>query len=64
MMRTAECHRASDRVVRVGELELRLFAQLFDGSDIADEARLPAIHTRQLIAVLACLITEGNNRRS
>lgn len=44
-----------DRVVRVGELELRLFAQLFDGSDIADEARLPAIHTRQLIEVLACL---------
>lgn len=43
-----------DRVVRVGESELKLFAQLFDGSDIADEARLPTIHARQLVDVLRC----------
>lgn len=41
-----------DRVVRVGESELRMFAQLFDGSENASEARLPSTHARQLIEVL------------
>lgn len=41
-----------DRIIRVGEKELKLFAKLFDGSDLWKEAKLPALHTRQLIQVL------------
>src|SRR5690554_4130002 len=42
-----------DRIVEVGERELSLFAQLCDEADTdALEARLPALHARQLMAVL------------
>ena len=43
----------SDRVIGIGQQELALFAQLYDeaGTD-ALEARLPALHARQLMAVL------------
>jgi uncharacterized protein with HEPN domain len=42
-----------DRIIEVGQHELDLFAQLYDeaGTD-ALEARLPALHARQLMAVL------------
>lgn len=42
-----------DRIIEVGQHELALFAQLYDeaGTD-ALEARLPALHARQLMAVL------------
>jgi len=42
-----------DRIIEVGQHELTLFAQLYDeaGTD-ALEARLPALHARQLMAVL------------
>ncbi|WP_199453239.1 class I SAM-dependent DNA methyltransferase [Marinobacter sp. bablab_jr008] len=42
-----------DRIIEVGDHELTLFAQLYDeaGTD-ALEARLPALHARQLLAVL------------
>ena len=42
-----------DRILEIGQHELALFAQLYDeaGTD-ALEARLPALHTRQLMAVL------------
>lgn len=42
-----------DRVIEVGQHELALFAQLYDeaGTD-ALEARLPALHARQLMTVL------------
>lgn len=42
-----------DRIIEVGQHELTLFAQLYDeaGTD-ALEARLPALHTRQLMEVL------------
>ena len=41
------------RIVPVDEQELRLFARLYDGNDTPFlEARLPALHTRQLLAVL------------
>jgi hypothetical protein len=42
-----------DRVIELGEHELALFAQLYDeaGTD-ALEARLPALHARQLLSVL------------
>lgn len=42
-----------DRIIEIGQHELALFAQLYDeaGTD-ALEARLPALHARQLMAVL------------
>ncbi len=42
-----------DRIIEVGQHELALFGQLYDeaGTD-ALEARLPALHARQLMAVL------------
>src|SRR5690554_2232471 len=42
-----------DRIIEVGQHELALFAQLYDeASTDALEARLPALHARQLMAVL------------
>ena len=41
-----------DRVVRIGKKELLLFAQIFDGNDIWESARLPVIHAKQLVDVL------------
>lgn len=49
-----------DRVLRVGRKELSLFAKLFDGSDNWKEARLPALHAQQLLAVLSCF--EGQEK--
>ncbi|NOG30570.1 class I SAM-dependent DNA methyltransferase [Halomonas sp. TBZ9] len=42
-----------DRIIEIGQHELALFAQLYDeaGTD-ALEARLPALHAKQLMAVL------------
>jgi hypothetical protein len=42
-----------DRIIEIGQHELALFAQLYDetGTD-ALEARLPALHTRQMTCVL------------
>ncbi len=46
-----EGHR--DRMITIGEHELTLFALLYDGEDTPYlEARLPALHARQLLAVL------------
>lgn len=42
-----------DRIVIVGETELRIFAKLFDEPDTpAIEARLPAVHANDLISIL------------
>lgn len=43
-----------DRVIHVGQKELKLFAKLFDGSDEWKTARLPVIHAKQLVDVLRC----------
>lgn len=43
-----------DRVVSVGNEELKLFAKLFDGNEEWKKARLPAIHARQFLDVLFC----------
>ena len=51
---TWNVHGHPDRVVKVGRPQLCLFARLFDGSDMIDQARLPAIHARQLVEVLEC----------
>ncbi len=45
-------HGHPDRVIPVGERELRLFAKLFDGSDEWKSARLPVLHAMQLVEVL------------
>lgn len=47
-----------DRVVHIGKKELSLFARLFDGGDKWRQARLPALHARQLIDVLECLVKQ------
>lgn len=41
-----------NRVIRVGERELKLFAKLFDGGEEWRQARLPVLHTWQLVEVL------------
>ena len=41
-----------DRVLYMGEQELRLFSKLFDGSDNWKSARLPVLHAKQLVDVL------------
>jgi len=41
-----------NRVVSVGNNELKLFARLFDGNDEWKQARLPAIHAKQLLMIL------------
>lgn len=48
-----------DRIIEIGQYELALFAQLYDeaGTD-ALEARLPALHARQLMAVLDKFATQ------
>lgn len=43
-----------DRVIHVGAKQLKLFAKLFDGSDEWKMARLPVLHTKQLVEVLEC----------
>lgn len=45
-------HGHPDRVIHVGEQELRLFAKLFDGSEAWKQARLPVLHAKQLVEVL------------
>jgi len=46
------CEGHRDRLVPITEKELTLFARLYDGEGkSAIEARLPALHTRQLLAV-------------
>ncbi len=43
-----------DRIVYVGKEELTLFANLFDGSNNWQQARLPVIHTESIIGALQC----------
>jgi type I restriction-modification system DNA methylase subunit len=47
-----------DRVVKVGKKELGLFAKLFDGSENWKQARLPSIHAKQLLEMLANFFTQ------
>lgn len=41
-----------DRIIHVGQKELKLFAKLFDGNNEWKSARLPVLHARQLVEVL------------
>lgn len=45
-------HGHPDRIIRVGERELKLFAKIFDGSNAWRQAKLPTVHSKQLIDVL------------
>lgn len=46
-------HRHADRIIQIGEDELALFARLYDAADTPPlQARLPALHSVQLIHVL------------
>lgn len=42
-----------DRVIRITKKELLIFASLFDGSDNWRQAKLPAIHAKQIVDVLS-----------
>ena len=42
----------SDRILGITKKELKLFANLFDSSDNWEEARLPLIHSKQVLEVL------------
>ena len=50
-----------DRVIHVGQRELKLFAKLFDGSDEWKIARLPVLHAKQLVDVLSLFEKQENN---
>lgn len=41
-----------DRVINVSNIELKLFSNVFDGSDSWQGARLPVIHAKELVDVL------------
>ena len=47
-----------DRIVSIGHEELSLFARLFDGSDLWQQARLPIIHAEPLIESLKCFANQ------
>jgi len=47
-----------DRVLKVGRTELSLFAKLFDDSENWKQARLPALHAKQLLDVLSCFVVQ------
>lgn len=47
-----------DRVIHIGEAELKLFARLFDGSEEWKMARMPVLHTKQLVEVLRCFANQ------
>lgn len=45
-------HGHPDRIIHIGERELKLFAKLFDDSDEWETARLPSIHVKQFVDIL------------
>lgn len=45
----------SNRILTIGREELKTIAKLYDGSDDWRGARLPALHTKQLLSVWKCL---------
>lgn len=49
------------RIVQVGADELKLLANMFDGSSQWQEARLPAIHVQTYIDVLKCFASQKKN---
>lgn len=50
-----------DRIISIGKKELILFAKIFDGTDNWKQARLPVIHSSQVLSVLKCFY---NQKRS
>ena len=52
---------SKDRIVEVSEKELKVFAKLFDGTDKWKTARLPIIHTKEMLYVLSCFAAQAKN---
>lgn len=52
-------HGHPDRIIHIGERELKLFAKLFDGSTEWKTARMPILHAKQLVDVLDCFAEYG-----
>lgn len=50
-------HGHPDRIIHIGQRELKLFAKLFDNSDEWKTARLPSLHAKQLVSILDCFAT-------
>lgn len=47
-----------DRVIQITKRELMLFAKLFDGNENWKQARLPALHAKELVEVLECFASQ------
>ncbi len=47
-------HGHPDRIIRIGQEERRIFANVFDDTNDPDNARLPILHTKQLFEVIKC----------
>ena len=52
-------HGHPDRIIHVGERELKVFARLFDGSTEWKSARLPVLHAKELVDVLEKLVEQS-----
>lgn len=52
-----------DRLIKIGNNELKLFASLFDEEDEWKEARLPGFFVRQLLQTLHCFNNRGKKLR-
>ena len=48
-----------DRILHIGRKQLELFAKVFDGTEKWKSARLPIIHSVQLLSVLECFANSG-----
>ena len=48
------------RIVHVEEEELKVFSNLFDGSDNWEQAKLPVIHVKEIIGTLECFRSQNH----
>lgn len=49
------------RIVIVGKNELTVFAKLFDGNDNWKQAKLPVIHSKEILETLTCFALQKRN---
>ena len=50
-----------NRIIKIGEKELNIFAKLFDGNDNWKQARLPVIHATDYLDVLRCFVNQDES---
>ncbi len=48
-----------DRIIHVTKKELVVFAKLFDGNNNWKQAKLPVLHTRELVSFLSCFAEQA-----